>query len=510
MEYRKINGTALTVSTVGFGVWTVGTTWWGVKDRDGRHRPPAACLRPRCHLLRYSRHLQQPATPRSSSTRRWGTCATRSSSAPSSATTSTQPRISPGQQERPHDWSPAYMRRALEGSLRRLGTDHIDLYQLHNPRLDAIRATTSRRAREGKGRRPHPRLRHRPWPAFDLRAGRRGRRHACRAPRRRRRSSTTCSSRASARGIFAGGARARQFQRCRPCATCLRASSMARVRPTRVSSRAITATGASPRTSAQALARRWPAQSWSDSILSKRDGPSARRPSSSSLHEPSSPVLRTSTIRPGSKSSPTLRPPGRSATPNTTACRRWSPRTSGSPLPRQGGRDERTPRSAAHATATRATPALAAARRSTSIRSGQVTGREPGPRGNASSSTTPSSSSIPPFAVCPRTSARRRPSSRACAAAGAARDDLILRTYSPRRPARRLRLHALAHLQRPRLLPGDAGRNQRDPRLAPTCARLQLPGAAEALAIRQPHRGLRPRRWRCCRARASTSSSTRS
>ena len=44
----------------------------------------------------------------------------------------------PGQQERPHDWSPQYMRRALEGSLARLKTDYIDLYQLHNPRLDAL------------------------------------------------------------------------------------------------------------------------------------------------------------------------------------------------------------------------------------------------------------------------------------------------------------------------------------------------------------------------------------
>ncbi len=44
----------------------------------------------------------------------------------------------PNQQERPHDWSPQYMRKALENSLRRLNTDHIDLYQLHNPRIDAI------------------------------------------------------------------------------------------------------------------------------------------------------------------------------------------------------------------------------------------------------------------------------------------------------------------------------------------------------------------------------------
>src|ERR671933_2312848 len=40
--------------------------------------------------------------------------------------------------ERPQDWSPRHAREALEASLRRLGTDHVDLYQLHNPRMDAI------------------------------------------------------------------------------------------------------------------------------------------------------------------------------------------------------------------------------------------------------------------------------------------------------------------------------------------------------------------------------------
>ena len=34
MEYRKLQGTDLTLSAVGFGVWTVGTTWWGVKDEQ--------------------------------------------------------------------------------------------------------------------------------------------------------------------------------------------------------------------------------------------------------------------------------------------------------------------------------------------------------------------------------------------------------------------------------------------------------------------------------------------
>jgi aryl-alcohol dehydrogenase-like predicted oxidoreductase len=48
------------------------------------------------------------------------------------------PRQHPGQSERPHDWRPESIRVQVDASLRRLGTDYIDLYQLHNPRLDPI------------------------------------------------------------------------------------------------------------------------------------------------------------------------------------------------------------------------------------------------------------------------------------------------------------------------------------------------------------------------------------
>jgi len=43
-----------------------------------------------------------------------------------------------GQQERPQRWDGEFVRFACEQSLRRLGTDHIDLYQLHNPRLPDV------------------------------------------------------------------------------------------------------------------------------------------------------------------------------------------------------------------------------------------------------------------------------------------------------------------------------------------------------------------------------------
>jgi aryl-alcohol dehydrogenase-like predicted oxidoreductase len=48
-----------------------------------------------------------------------------------------------------NDTSPAYVRRALEASLRRLGRDHIDIYQLHTPDVDAARAAELLTALEG-------------------------------------------------------------------------------------------------------------------------------------------------------------------------------------------------------------------------------------------------------------------------------------------------------------------------------------------------------------------------
>ena len=43
-----------------------------------------------------------------------------------------------GHQEAQHCWDPAFLENALRGSLRRLGSDRIDHWQLHNPRMDAL------------------------------------------------------------------------------------------------------------------------------------------------------------------------------------------------------------------------------------------------------------------------------------------------------------------------------------------------------------------------------------
>jgi aryl-alcohol dehydrogenase-like predicted oxidoreductase len=138
MEYRKLLGTDLTVSAVGFGVWTVGTTWWGVKDENMGKR-----------LLRqafeggvtFFDNGDTYASGRAEEMQReaLGDVRDQLIVATKFGYDIYNNPERPGQQERPHDWSPAYLRKALEQSLKRLGTDRIDYYQLHNPRLEAIR-----------------------------------------------------------------------------------------------------------------------------------------------------------------------------------------------------------------------------------------------------------------------------------------------------------------------------------------------------------------------------------
>ena len=138
MQYRNFGKTDLCASVVGFGVWTVSTRMWGVTDEAVR-----------LHLLRRAFELgvtfydtadvygdglgESILTEALGAHREEMTIATKFG-----YDWYTAPGEQPGQKERPHDWSPAYIKRACEESLKRLATDRIDLYQLHNPRVDAL------------------------------------------------------------------------------------------------------------------------------------------------------------------------------------------------------------------------------------------------------------------------------------------------------------------------------------------------------------------------------------
>ncbi len=138
MQYRILGDTGREVSTVGFGVWTVATTMWGITDE-------AVGL----HLLRRALDLgvtfydtadvygdgkgETLLADAIGDRREEVAIATKFG-----YDFYNTPGIQPGQRERPHDWSPAFVRMACEQSLRRLRTDRIDLYQMHNPRLSAL------------------------------------------------------------------------------------------------------------------------------------------------------------------------------------------------------------------------------------------------------------------------------------------------------------------------------------------------------------------------------------
>lgn len=136
MHYRPLHGTPLTLSAVGFGVWTVGTTWWGVTDR----REGIRLLRLAFDLgitffdtgNTYAEGAAETILAEALGHRRKEVIV----ASKFGYDLSVPPRAN--QQERPQDWSPDHMRRSLEDSLRRLGTDYLDYYQLHNPRIDAI------------------------------------------------------------------------------------------------------------------------------------------------------------------------------------------------------------------------------------------------------------------------------------------------------------------------------------------------------------------------------------
>lgn len=138
MKYRTYPKTDITVSEVGFGLWTTATGWWGemtdaqavallhealeagitlfdAADTYGNGRSEeqlAAAFANRRDKVVYATKFGYDFYNFSGERK--------------------------GQQEIPADFSPQFVRFALEQSLKRLKTDTIDIYQIHNAHLDQI------------------------------------------------------------------------------------------------------------------------------------------------------------------------------------------------------------------------------------------------------------------------------------------------------------------------------------------------------------------------------------
>jgi len=136
MKTRTLGSSGVEVSEVGFGVWTLATGWWGEYTDDEA-----------VALLRHARDRGMTFfdTADTYGEGRGEQLLQKAFGNDDAVQVGTKfgydiysPWDRKGHSERPHDWSPQFIRYALEQSLKRLGRDTIDFYQLHNPRLDAL------------------------------------------------------------------------------------------------------------------------------------------------------------------------------------------------------------------------------------------------------------------------------------------------------------------------------------------------------------------------------------
>ena len=137
MRTREFGATGVTASEVGFGLWTISTGWWGEHSDEDAIR----LLREAYDLgITFFDTADTYGEGRGETllARALGHVRDRITIATKFGYDIYSPWERKGHVERPHDWSPKFIRFALEQSLSRLGTEHIDVYQLHNPRMDAI------------------------------------------------------------------------------------------------------------------------------------------------------------------------------------------------------------------------------------------------------------------------------------------------------------------------------------------------------------------------------------
>ncbi|BCU82743.1 general stress protein [Polycladomyces abyssicola] len=157
MKYRKMPGIDTLVSEVGFGVWSVATPWWGVKDDMLGKR-----------LLRMAYEDYGITFFDTADVYGQGKGETLLAEALEGLRDKVVIATKFGydiyakrgdrhgrHSELPQRWDAASIRQSCEESLRRLKTDVIDIYQLHNARMEAIQSeevleTLERLKEEGK------------------------------------------------------------------------------------------------------------------------------------------------------------------------------------------------------------------------------------------------------------------------------------------------------------------------------------------------------------------------
>ncbi len=137
MRIRRFGDTDLEASEIGFGTWALGSTWWGDVSEDDGERLLNEALELGITFFETGDAYGQGANEELVG-RVLGRNRDRIRLSTKFGYELDEGRREHSEGERPQRWDGPFIREALEASLRRLGTEHIDLYQLHNPRMNAI------------------------------------------------------------------------------------------------------------------------------------------------------------------------------------------------------------------------------------------------------------------------------------------------------------------------------------------------------------------------------------
>jgi aryl-alcohol dehydrogenase-like predicted oxidoreductase len=145
MLRNKLGGTDLEVSAISLGCWIFGVDWWGHYTQADADRLCSVSLD---HGVSFFDNGDAYGNGRAETILgHWmRTCGINRSKIEIGGKFGYDFYSDPGQpgshRERKQDFSPAFLRTALERSLQRLGTDYFDLYMAHNIKLPQFRDDT--------------------------------------------------------------------------------------------------------------------------------------------------------------------------------------------------------------------------------------------------------------------------------------------------------------------------------------------------------------------------------
>ena len=138
MKYRRLGKSGIRVSEIGFGAWTIALDWWGKKiDEDEARRMLKKAYDEGITLFETADMYGKGKSERLIGEALGGVRDDIVISTKYGYDYAGVEQV--GHAELPQRFDPEFTRRALDMSLERLGTDKVDVYGLHNPKLHHIR-----------------------------------------------------------------------------------------------------------------------------------------------------------------------------------------------------------------------------------------------------------------------------------------------------------------------------------------------------------------------------------